>query len=415
MAGCYRELYSLILKIDKVVKTITDGDVPTDFNERADFKGLTGLNEGRSMGLLAIAEGVETEEQHQFLASLRTHSYQGYLCQQAAAAGGVQPDAAREGVVPMRFADSCVEFHPSMSHKSHIAYLFIFLAAAVGSASCQTASDYKLSPNDVSALTAKANDGDVQAQSKLGRAYLWGETGSEDDKKAFEWLQKAVGGGDAEAQFNLGAMYAQGKGTKMDATKAASLFEQSAEAGFAPAQYNMGVRYAYGQGVPKDEAKAFHWFEAAAKQGMVAAELGAAVGLANGMGVTKDSSAALSWYLKAAEAGSPDGETMAGGMLLKGEGTAADPNAAILWLTKAAAHGSVQATALLGTVYTGTQGVPIDRVAAYKWFWIVREEGHTEVEPALQSQAKFLSPAQLADAKKQAESFLLLNGLPVTK
>ena len=34
---------------------------------------------GRAMGLSVIAEGVETEEQREFLASLGTHSFQGYL------------------------------------------------------------------------------------------------------------------------------------------------------------------------------------------------------------------------------------------------------------------------------------------------------------------------------------------------
>jgi EAL domain-containing protein (putative c-di-GMP-specific phosphodiesterase class I) len=34
---------------------------------------------GRAMGLSVIAEGVETEEQREFLSSLGTHSFQGYL------------------------------------------------------------------------------------------------------------------------------------------------------------------------------------------------------------------------------------------------------------------------------------------------------------------------------------------------
>jgi len=39
----------------------------------------TVISLGRAMGLSVIAEGVETEEQREFLSSLGTHSFQGYL------------------------------------------------------------------------------------------------------------------------------------------------------------------------------------------------------------------------------------------------------------------------------------------------------------------------------------------------
>ena len=52
-------------------------DVLTDTNDAAIVKTVIALAHG--MGLSVIAEGVETEEQRQFLASHGCHAYQGYL------------------------------------------------------------------------------------------------------------------------------------------------------------------------------------------------------------------------------------------------------------------------------------------------------------------------------------------------
>jgi diguanylate cyclase (GGDEF)-like protein/PAS domain S-box-containing protein len=61
------------LKIDRAFVR----DILIDAGSAAIAQAIISL--GRSMGLSVIAEGVETEEQHRFLASLGTHSFQGYL------------------------------------------------------------------------------------------------------------------------------------------------------------------------------------------------------------------------------------------------------------------------------------------------------------------------------------------------
>jgi EAL domain-containing protein (putative c-di-GMP-specific phosphodiesterase class I) len=61
------------LKIDRAFVR----DILTDAGSGAIAQAIISM--GRSMGLSVIAEGVETEEQHKFLAALGTHSYQGYL------------------------------------------------------------------------------------------------------------------------------------------------------------------------------------------------------------------------------------------------------------------------------------------------------------------------------------------------
>jgi EAL domain-containing protein (putative c-di-GMP-specific phosphodiesterase class I) len=61
------------LKIDRAFVS----DILEDVASAAIAQTIISL--GQAMGLSVIAEGVETKEQHEFLASLGTHSFQGYL------------------------------------------------------------------------------------------------------------------------------------------------------------------------------------------------------------------------------------------------------------------------------------------------------------------------------------------------
>jgi len=56
-----------------------------------------------------------------------------------------------------------------------------------------------------------AEQGDAQAQSKLGLFYAQGSkgVGAPSDVEAVKWWQKAAEQGHANAQFNLGLMFAQ--------------------------------------------------------------------------------------------------------------------------------------------------------------------------------------------------------------
>jgi uncharacterized protein len=57
----------------------------------------------------------------------------------------------------------------------------------------------------------QAEQGDANAQFKLGLMYYNGEGVPEDDAEAVKWYRKAAEQGLAGAQFNLGVMYAYGK------------------------------------------------------------------------------------------------------------------------------------------------------------------------------------------------------------
>ena len=80
-------------------------------------------------------------------------------------------------------------------------------------------------------------------------------------------MQELAEQGDAEAQFKLGVLYANGEGVPKDDVEAVKCFHKAAEQGYAAAQSNLGALYILGRGVPKDYAKAYMWLNLAAAKG----------------------------------------------------------------------------------------------------------------------------------------------------
>jgi uncharacterized protein len=70
--------------------------------------------------------------------------------------------------------------------------------------------------------------------------------------------------GDPQAQFRLGCLYAFGQGVAQDYGFALRLYRLAAEQGDPDAQNNLGGMYAQGLGVPADPVQAYMWFELAA-------------------------------------------------------------------------------------------------------------------------------------------------------
>jgi uncharacterized protein len=116
-------------------------------------------------------------------------------------------------------------------------------------------------------LKPLAEQGNPQAQAKLGNMYWLGLGVPESDKSAAKWLTKAANQGDPEAEVALGKLYVLGSGVPQDYAKAAALFRRPAKQGSADAQFFMGMLYSYGNGVPKNLVKAYMWFKRSADQG----------------------------------------------------------------------------------------------------------------------------------------------------
>jgi TPR repeat protein len=92
-----------------------------------------------------------------------------------------------------------------------------------------------------------------------------------DFEKAFELLEPIAQQGDADAQFRVGFMYLHGRGVKRDFAEAMRWLGQAADQGHAEAQYNLALNYAGGRGTAEDAVQAHVWASLAAQQGYRAA------------------------------------------------------------------------------------------------------------------------------------------------
>ena len=63
-------------------------------------------------------------------------------------------------------------------------------------------------------LEVLAEQGDPEAQFRLGYRYKTGKGIKKNYKKAIEWLTKAAMQGNSNAQYSLGTCYNRGKGVK---------------------------------------------------------------------------------------------------------------------------------------------------------------------------------------------------------
>ena len=73
--------------------------------------------------------------------------------------------------------------------------------------------------------------------------------------------------GNAEAQNKLGLMYGNGNGVTKNLKESVNWFRQAAEQGHIEAKYYLGWMYQNGLGVEKDLDKARYWYEKSADQG----------------------------------------------------------------------------------------------------------------------------------------------------
>jgi len=111
---------------------------------------------------------------------------------------------------------------------------------------------------------AAAEQGNAEAQNRLGDMYAEGQGVPQDYGEAVKWYRRAAEQGDAKAQFFLGSMYVEGQGVIQDYAEAVKWFRRAADQGDAGAQGSLGFMYLLGRGVPQDYQLAYMWFNLAA-------------------------------------------------------------------------------------------------------------------------------------------------------
>lgn len=159
-----------------------------------------------------------------------------------------------------------------------------------------------MTTEELNALIAQAEGGDVAAMNQLGQIY--GGNEFKDFEKAFYWHKKAAELGNVNSMSNLGGWcYLQGNGTEKNIPLADEWLKKSVENGWVWTwAFNELANIFANDAQYKDLSKAFYWYSKSA-------EAGDALGMSNlggwcylwGNGTEKNLKLAVDWLEKAAE------------------------------------------------------------------------------------------------------------------
>lgn len=279
----------------------------------------------------------------------------------------------------------------------------------------------------------------------------------EDVAAAVRELRPQAEQGNADAEFKLGSLYYQGLGLPQDYPEAIRWFTRSAEQRYRHAEATLGTIYAEGvQGViPQDYPRALMWFIFAAAHGdreamvfrdtlatrMTPSQITEAqkmarefkpadaytrlykelkpqsekgdadaqlkIGLMHyqGRGAAKDYGEALQWFKKSASLGNPLAQANVAYMYEKGEGAPQNHREAAAWYRKAAEGGNVPAQFTLGAMYEKGLGVKSDEVQALMWYNLAAAQGHGKAKAQRDRITVWMSPDQIAEAQRLAREF----------
>jgi TPR repeat protein len=85
---------------------------------------------------------------------------------------------------------------------------------------------------------------------------------------AVQLYEESAENGDSDAQYKLGLLYLTGNGALQDFAEAAKWLKLAAEQGYALAQYELGLIYRGGYGLAIDQVQSYVWLNLAAAAGV---------------------------------------------------------------------------------------------------------------------------------------------------
>jgi hypothetical protein len=115
--------------------------------------------------------------------------------------------------------------------------------------------------------TLAAEQGDRNAQYKLGEIFETGELVEQDMQAAFHWYRKAAEQNHPNAEFLTGLMYSRGEGTVKDDMLAAKWLQKAAANGHVFAQYHLAEILWHGRGVKQNKEEALRLYHLVASYG----------------------------------------------------------------------------------------------------------------------------------------------------
>jgi TPR repeat protein len=167
----------------------------------------------------------------------------------------------------------------------HVLHFFLLASLVFSAIGC----------TDAARTRILAQQGDPQAQFKLGTMYAVGQGAYQDADEAARWFRLASVDGSPDVLFRIGTMYATGKGIPRNYMIAARYYRSAGDQDHSDAQTELGTLYSQGLGVPQDYTEALQLFLRAAKLGNGRARLKIGEMYAEGRGVPRDVVRAHMW------------------------------------------------------------------------------------------------------------------------
>jgi TPR repeat protein len=100
----------------------------------------------------------------------------------------------------------------------------------------------------------------------LGECFFTGRGVAKNEVEAVKWFRKSAEQGNTDAQAKLGWCYLNGVGIPKDDAEAVRWLRGAADKGNNDAKHNLGKCYLNGAGVPKDHIEAYALFNIAGVQ-----------------------------------------------------------------------------------------------------------------------------------------------------
>ena len=253
-------------------------------------------------------------------------------------------------------------------------------------------------------MEGAAEQGDLEAITRIGEFYEMGFVVYKDENKALNWYLKAAEKGYLKAQFKvgklldslpnlqtnslyfldwylkaaesgympaqtvLGELFYFGRKVERDLVKAHSWFVQSGRKGDLLSQVYLGIINGWGLGVPSSWEQAKKWFELARSQNLEFPECFGSIKVTQGLS-PKEGESIKDWILARANQGLPEFLCAAGVLYERGElGTDKDPKKSVEYYSKAALTGYASAQNRLGQSYLLGHGIDQDSELAFNWF-----------------------------------------------
>ncbi|MBI3516846.1 MAG: SEL1-like repeat protein [Proteobacteria bacterium] len=253
-------------------------------------------------------------------------------------------------------------------------------------------------------LLAAAKTGNVDAQLKLGNAYLGVKPPNA--QEALKWFRTASDKGSGIAAFNIGVMYTEGVAVPKNPAEGAKWHRIAADRGYAGAQNALGRLYETGQGVPQDFSEAVKWFRLAADQKNSSGQNNLGFMYESGRGVAANRVEAVRLYRLAADQGNAVAQSNLGFQYLAGQGVAQNDSAAYFWLNLGAANLPTSMTTMRDRVVRGRDAASkklapaeLERVQHLAAVW---KPGSADVPAEIPGDSARPQPANVAAARPPA-------------